>query len=35
MTDWEGRPLGLDAPASRVLATGDRQVHEQVLALIN
>lgn len=34
MTDWEGRSLDLGLGASRVLAAGDRRVHEQALALI-
>jgi len=31
MTDWQGRPLGLDSDG-RVIAAGDLRVHEQALA---
>lgn len=34
ITDWNGRPLGLDNPASRILAAGDPERHRQALQLV-
>ena len=33
MTDWQGRPLGLES-GDRVVAAGDRRLHAQVLSLL-
>ena len=33
-TDWEGNPITLKSKG-HVIATGDRRVHDEVLALIN
>ncbi len=34
ITDWQGAPLGLDSDG-RVLATGDKRVHEAALEVLN
>lgn len=34
LSDWEGRPVDLRAPASRVVAAGDAALHAQVIALL-
>ncbi|KNE22947.1 inositol monophosphatase family protein [Achromobacter spanius] len=34
ITDWNGRALGLDNPASRILAAGDPDRHREALTLV-
>lgn len=34
ITDWNGRALGLDNPASRILAAGDPNRHREALGLV-